>query len=60
VAVEAGVRFGWERYVGRGGIVLGIDTFGESAPYKDVLAHFGLTVDAVVVAVNKQLGARNS
>ncbi|MGB0346312.1 MAG: transketolase [Balneolaceae bacterium] len=50
VAVEAGSSFGWERYVGTEGTVIGIDTFGESAPYEDLYNHFGITVDRVVEA----------
>jgi transketolase len=50
VAVEAGSTFGWRRYTGRhdeGGI-LGMRDFGASAPIKDLLKEFGLTVEAVV------------
>ncbi len=60
VAVEAGVPFGWERFVGGEGTILGLTTFGESGPYKDVLSHFGLTVDAVVSAARKQLSKHKS
>jgi transketolase len=48
VAIEAGASFGWERYVGQGGLVIGIDRFGISAPYKDIAREFGFTPDAVV------------
>lgn len=50
VAVEAGSTFGWRRYVGRhdDGTVLGLRDFGASAPVKDLLPEFGLTVDGVV------------
>ena len=51
VAVEALSPLGWERYVGRDGIVLGGDSFGASAPAADVLKHFGFTPEAVVQAV---------
>ena len=50
VAIEAGSALGWERYVGLDGLVIGMKSFGASAPYKEVLAHFGFTVDAVVAA----------
>jgi transketolase len=50
VSIEAGVTLGWERYVGREGVSLGVDRFGASAPYKQIYAAFGLTVDAVVSA----------
>ena len=52
VAVEAGVTHYWYRFVGPAGKVVGIDTFGESAPAADVFKHFGFTVDNVVKAVN--------
>ncbi len=50
VAVEAGSTFGWRRYVGRHGEgnVLGMRTYGASAPIKDLLKEFGLTVEGVV------------
>jgi transketolase len=47
LAVEAAATFGWERYVGDGGAVLGIDRFGASAPGDVNLREFGFTVDAV-------------
>jgi transketolase len=50
VAVEAGVTAGWRQYVGLEGAVVGIDSFGESAPAAALAAHFGLTVQAVVDA----------
>ena len=48
VAVETGVGFGWERYVGQGGLVIGIDRFGISAPYKEIARELGFTPEAVV------------
>jgi transketolase len=52
VAVEAGVTGFWGKYVGLNGKVIGIDTFGESAPAGDVYKHFNITADAVAEAVN--------
>ena len=52
VAVEAGVSGGWFRYVGTHGQVIGLDTYGESAPAKTVFEHFGFTVDNVVEVVS--------
>lgn len=52
VAVEAGVSHGWFRYVGTHGQVIGLDTYGESAPAKTVFEHFGFTVDNVVGVVS--------
>jgi len=57
VAVEAGVSLGWERYVGDKGVVLGINRFGASAPYKEVYKLVGLTVENVVAAAHKALSA---
>ena len=52
VAVEAGVRDFWRKYVGLNGVVVGIDTFGESAPASDLFKHFGFTVENVASAIN--------
>jgi transketolase len=60
IAVEAAVTDGWYKYVGLDGIVIGINTFGESAPAKELFAYFGFTVDKVVEAVNKLLGLDES
>jgi transketolase len=48
VAIEAGVTDFWYKYVGLDGAVVGIDTFGESAPAGVLFKHFGFTVDHVV------------
>ncbi|TWT20237.1 transketolase [Luteimonas marina] len=50
VAVEAGVTDFWRKYVGLDGAVVGIDSFGGSAPAGDLYRHFGITVEAVVAA----------
>jgi transketolase len=55
VAVEAGVTDYWRKYVGLDGAVVGIDTFGESAPAGDLFKHFGFTVEKVVKAVESVL-----
>jgi transketolase len=55
VAIEAGVTFGWDRYVGPKGKAIGIDRFGASAPYKVLYEKFGITADAVVLAVKDVL-----
>jgi transketolase len=52
VAVEAGVTDFWRKYVGLDGAVVGIDTFGESAPAGDLFKHFGFTVENVTAAIN--------
>jgi transketolase len=48
VAIEAGTRQGWHRYVGNRGQVIGIDHFGASAPYKMLYEQFGITAERVV------------
>ena len=55
VAVEAGVTGFWRQYVGLDGAVIGIDTFGASAPADALYKHFGITTDAVVAAAKAQL-----
>ena len=52
VAVEAGVTGFWAKYTGLNGKVIGIDTFGESAPAGELFKMFGITTEAVVAAVN--------
>jgi len=58
VAVEQAVTFGWETYVGRTGKILGMRSFGASAPLKDLLQHFGFTTEHVVAAAKEQLGKK--
>ena len=55
VAVEAGVTDFWRKYVGLEGAVVGINTFGESAPGGVLMEHFGFTVDNVVKTVKSVL-----
>jgi len=55
VAVEAGVTDYWRKYVGLDGKVIGLDTFGESAPADQVYKHFGITAENVVKAVESLL-----
>ena len=55
IAVEAASPFGWERYVGPAGAIVGMRGFGASAPAKDLYAHFGITADAVVAAAKTRL-----
>jgi transketolase len=50
VSVEAGITFGWERWVGPRGVSLGIDRYGASAPYQRIYDELGLTVEAVAAA----------
>jgi transketolase len=56
VAVEQASTFGWERYVGTSGRVIGMKTFGASAPLKELQRKFGFEPDGVVAAAKEQLG----
>ena len=55
VAVEQASTIGWDRYAGSTGAVIGMHTFGASAPLKSLLAHFGFTPDKVVEAAKTQI-----
>jgi len=55
VSVELASTFGWERYVGQRGCIIGMQTFGSSAPLKELAKKFGFTVDHVVQAAKEQL-----
>jgi transketolase len=55
VGVEAAIAMGWERWLGGGGFV-GMTGFGASAPAEALFKHFGITAEAVVAAVRKQVG----
>ena len=57
VGIEAGVGFGWEKWIGEDGIFCGVDDFGISAPYQKVYEHFGLTTDAIAAKVKARLSA---
>jgi transketolase len=50
VAVEAGIRQGWDAIIGSDGVFVGMSSFGASAPYKDLYSHFGITPEAVAAA----------
>jgi transketolase len=56
VSVEMASTFGWDRYAGPKGRKVGMHSFGASAPLKDLLKHFGFTVDAVVAEAHKATG----
>ena len=57
VAIEQASAFGWERYVGQSGRVIGMQTFGASAPLKALMTEYGFTVDNVVAAAKDQLAS---
>ncbi len=56
VAVEAGIRDYWYKYVGLSGKIVGMDTFGESAPAGELFKYFNITSDAVIEAAQSLLG----
>ena len=56
VSIEAGSTFGWERIVGSDGLMIGIDSFGASAPAPDLYQHFGLTPADISERVLLRLG----
>jgi transketolase len=56
VTVEEAAAIGWHRYAGRRGVVVGMHTFGMSAPIKVVAEHFGFTTEHVVAAAKQAMG----
>ncbi|MCL2012299.1 MAG: transketolase [Cystobacterineae bacterium] len=60
VAIEAGLSMGWHEWTGTQGCVLGMDSFGASAPAEVLFKKFGFTVEAAVEAMLKQLGRFSS
>jgi transketolase len=52
IAVEAGIRQGWERYIGEQGAFIGMTGFGASAPAEALYKHFGITVEAIIAATH--------
>ena len=57
VAIEQASTLGWDRYVGSGGTVIGMQTFGASAPLKQLLTKFGFTPDRVAEAARECIAA---
>ena len=55
VSVEAGSTTGWERWIGQGGVSIGIDRFGASAPFQEIYGQYGVTAAAVRDAVRSRL-----
>ncbi|MGJ4952862.1 transketolase [Bradyrhizobium sp. HKCCYLS20291] len=56
IAIEAAVRWGWDAVIGQDGIFVGMHSFGESGPAKELYKHFGITAEAAVDAAVKRLG----
>ncbi len=55
VAVEAGIRMGWDQLIGAHGAFIGMNSFGASAPIDDLYKHFGITSEAVIKAAKTKL-----
>ncbi|MED5475000.1 MAG: transketolase [Candidatus Neomarinimicrobiota bacterium] len=55
VSLEAGVTFGWEKYTGRNGLNIGINTFGDSAPGKELAKYYGFTPEKVADNIKKAI-----
>ncbi|WP_150522631.1 transketolase [Roseibium sediminis] len=55
IAIEAGIRMGWDRFIGSNGTFVGMSGFGASGPYKELYKHFGITTEAVVEAAKAKL-----
>jgi transketolase len=55
VAIEAAGSLGWEKYMGMDGIIIGMKSFGASAPSEHLYEHFGITAEAIVKAVRVKL-----
>ncbi|MDD9901174.1 MAG: transketolase [Alphaproteobacteria bacterium] len=54
-AVEAAVRQGWDAFIGHDGVFVGMNSFGESAPYQDLYAHFGITAENLAAEIKKRV-----
>ncbi len=59
VALEAASPMGWERWVGDGGTIIGIDHYGASAPYEEIYQNFGLTAEHVAEEAERLLAGGN-
>jgi len=57
VSVEKGSTLGWARYVGRRGHSIGMETFGASAPLKELQKKFGFTLENIIAAAKQQIAA---
>jgi len=58
VSIEAGAETGWHKYVGRDGLVIGLTTYGASAPGQAVREHFGFTPEKIVERIESALASR--
>ena len=53
ITIEAASTLGWVKFITKKGLTFGIDTFGKSAPYKDIYKHFGLTAENIIKKTKK-------
>ena len=60
MVVEQASALGWERYAGTDGAIIGMHTYGASAPLKELLGKFGFTPQAVVDTALEQVGAHST
>lgn len=60
IAVEQASTFGWDRYVGTDGAIIGMHTFGASAPLKELLKKFGFTPERIVALAREQLSGKKA
>ena len=58
IGVEAAVRMGWDAIIGSDGLFVGMDSFGASAPFKELYKHFGITAEKVAEAALSKLGKK--
>jgi transketolase len=59
IAIEAAVRYGWDRYIGADGDFIGMEGFGASAPAPDLYKHFNITPEAAVAAAKARLADKS-
>ena len=57
LSIEAGLKFGWEKYVGLDGASISLEHFGASAPYKKLYEEYGFTVENIVAKGKGLVGA---
>jgi transketolase len=55
IGVEAGVEFGWQRWLGADGVFIGMTGFGASGPFEELYRHFGITPEAIAAAVRRKI-----
>jgi len=56
--VEAAVRMGWDAIIGSDGVFVGMDSFGASAPFKELYKHFGITAEKIAEAALSKMAKK--